>query len=1131
MGPVLLIFVWALIVLSNFVPNTWFLGWDSLASSLNPVLSIRRSFFGSWQGFQGLGILGGHAYQSQLPHAIFQLLLSILIPKQYLRYIFSFLMLLSGPIGIFFISKKVFYKNNISELASSLIATLVALTYLLHFASVQTFYFQLEPFIAMYGLLPWSLFLLFQILKKPSKKKYFYFFILNFFFSITAFVPPVFISYILFVSVILIAELLLERNKRTLKIAFAIIAIIFLSNAYWIPPLGLFTINQKNDYLNSTLNQDTTPSYQLKSKYYGRIEKLAVPESLYFDSYDQNRFDKQSNLAEVLQPWINHFENKTIKTIAYFLFSIAILGIFSQILLLIKKRESKYAIGICGLLVILFLTQGETLLSPFSKIIESVPILGQAFRIPFSKLSMSLSFFLSLGIGGLLYSIYSLIRKKSKLASTLAITLSFLAIIPMLSYYSLPSFQGNYLYKGSKIKLPKSYEKLFHYLKKEDASLRIAPLPIITSSGWDIHKWEGKPGYTGSGFLWYDIKQAMLHRSFDVWSPYNESFFREAFHAQKQSDPEKLLNVLKKYSVSFVLVDESIYDPNNIESKENIENLRSSLKQLSAKLAFKDDFISLYKINDKKELLSAPNTYKKTNGFETSRLNYDPIFDPNLAYISKKAETKNSSTFPFLEILKDSNNLLEISNNKDYAFISLNKNMDVKDENTFLEIPISKTGLQSYPSEISYENGELGIKITNPVKITVNEEEIDVPDFEKISMETATSNKEILVNINKQAVELNPGDSFEEFISLEYGKEILIEVIDKKSINNENNNELSSIDKDQIITKTVDANFWNTHQNNILSKLNEENNEIQIQVKSPIYKIDSKKISETKEKHCDPRERGSINKEYKNGKIIYRSENQGTLCDSAKFDSVSSSDAFIMKVKGENNSGLSPSIQLRGEDNALWSRIASTDSFYENNFLVIPENSFSLSNPSLTIDNRSHGLDISQNSIEAFNLYSYPIKLVSTISVNSNDSEIKNNSEIKKINYNLGFLYSVKMSSGSGDGLLAFSQAYNDFWLAFARPANTPAFSLPLFNKRGFSFNYSLLPHYKHNGWANAWMIENPGEYEVIIIFWPQLLSFLGYVLLIGTFLGFIIIFARDRKLKNKDQKIKNKLKSSLLGQ
>lgn len=80
--------------------------------------------------------------------------------------------------------------------------------------------------------------------------------------------------------------------------------------------------------------------------------------------------------------------------------------------------------------------------------------------------------------------------------------------------------------------------------------------------------------------MWYALPQPVLDRTFDVWSPYNEQFYKEISHAVGTENNEELKYVLNKYQISYVLFDESVIQPGNDNSTENIKKQRDFLDSL-----------------------------------------------------------------------------------------------------------------------------------------------------------------------------------------------------------------------------------------------------------------------------------------------------------------------------------------------------------------------------------------------------------------------------------------------------------------------------------------------------------------------------------------------------------------------
>jgi len=82
------------------------------------------------------------------------------------------------------------------------------------------------------------------------------------------------------------------------------------------------------------------------------------------------------------------------------------------------------------------------------------------------------------------------------------------------------------------------------------------------------------------------------------------------------------------------------------------------------------------------------------------------------------------------------------------------------------------------------------------------------------------------------------------------------------------------------------------------------------------------------------------------------------------------------------------------------------------------------------------------------------------------------------------FLYQIKLKEPNRNTHFVLPQSFNKGWLAFYFNGLKPVF---------------LKDHTLINNWANGWNIKNLNNQTVYIFFWPQLLEFLGFFLLVPT--------------------------------
>ena len=104
---VILLCVFLSVFLTNFPFSSFFSGWDNLHPEFNLLLNLKRGFAYVFQANQGLGTFGGHGYSATLPHTLVIWVMSLVTPVMFARSIFTFLMLLAGSLGVFYLTHKI----------------------------------------------------------------------------------------------------------------------------------------------------------------------------------------------------------------------------------------------------------------------------------------------------------------------------------------------------------------------------------------------------------------------------------------------------------------------------------------------------------------------------------------------------------------------------------------------------------------------------------------------------------------------------------------------------------------------------------------------------------------------------------------------------------------------------------------------------------------------------------------------------------------------------------------------------------------------------------------------------------------------------------------------------------------
>jgi hypothetical protein len=1065
---------WASILLTNYRFGTQLLGWDVMDSSFNPALNIWRSLTSVWQSHQGLGFLGGHGYLAQLPHALIQFLLSIILPAQLTRYVFAFGCLLLGALGVQQLLEQVSPK----EVSSSTLEwgkAVSGLLYLLHLGSVQTFYVHLEPFIVMYAGLPWIFWILARIFTSSptnNARNWLLFFTVNFFMSIIGFIPPVFVWYVIFVSIFLGCQLFHAPKKLTFFRSFGVAFIIAVVNAYWLLPVAVFTVFDSSNYLNSKLNRVTTPEYASISQAYGTLAEAAQLRSFYFETYDQDRFELEAATTPIMWPWINHQQLPLVSFIGFFIFVSALLG-WIRLGLSAKKEANavQASLVICGVITFAALARSVPVFTQLNELVSFIPVLNQAFRLAFSKLSMAMVLFLSIGVGSLFIWVFAQLEKNhSPFKKNLRIGLGGIGLVSLL-WYALPAFTGNYLYKGARVQLPSQYGQLYETLRQLPQGSRVAPLPILTYTGWDIQTWNGAAGYTGSGFHWYATNTPLLHRSFDVWSQHNEGYRNELNYAWKQGNVTALTNVFQKYHVTHVLVDRSIFVPNQDQTsnKEAAQLTDSWLTAIPGlRPIFKQGDIELYEVTTIK-----PAQFYITNSEDTTKAEaLAPRSALDLTY---------QKTGPYVsgdEVLRPFTNTFEGPVAQQISIddreITIQFPVQHISENTPYEVHPPKPGTPVLFSAVIRRLPSSFTLTLEPLLPTlqINNEVIVAPknlSFDLTQEVSDDPTQAQVITLNGQP--LNAPSLSDElplrstYINLEYGAPLTLQVkVDE-------NEELRSVE----LPADVWQQAWAYPES---ARVVLFPNDVMV-AKIPSVFVDAPLTQPNTLQNCDGQRRGQAEVVKNNEGVLLKTQDWGALCEYFLRTSITDRQGRVIFVEGERRTGKLPRvILLPGVEKPTYFDDILKDTS-TNYFNILPSTATEYF---VGLEEKSFGNDPGEYQLRKMRLYVYPAPFLNEIVLLKSGSSEKTKVTSTPLSSSWQFgsgILQVKLQAPNAQ-LLEMNQSFDSKWLAYSSTS-------------GF------LDHQVMSSWANAWQVP-AGEHTILIFYWPQMLSFAGYgVLLIGA--------------------------------
>lgn len=1106
--PLFVIFIIVLIISAlNYSQGTFLTGGDNLHPEFNLAANIKRSIFSVWQEYQGVGLLGGMGHAADLLRQIVFIPLTIIFGADQVRWFYTFNTLIIGSVGAYFLIRRLIHKYWTHDLFTLNLAGLTgSLFYLLNLSTLQSYFTPFEVFTAHFAFLPWMILVTLNYFESPKTRNLLIAAIVLLIATPAAYVPTLFVVY--GCSALIIALFYFQKTRTYLKTFIKFFGVTFLINSFWLLPFLFFSLTSTSINVNSKINQMATEGIFLQNKEFGHLADAALLRGFWFNNIEPNQ---AGDYVYMLSAWKDHLANPLIPAIGFIFFGVVLIG-----LIYCLKKRTRETLAISAIFVFTF-TMIVTATPPFSiindLIREHVPLFGQIFRFPFTKFSIlaSLSYAILFTFG-----LTFILHLKNKISRKIQIA-TFLLTIVALGIFMFPIFKGELFYTREKSTIPNEYFKTFEYFKTQDKNVRIANFPQYTFWGWNFYDW----GYSGSGFIWYGIEQPIMDRAFDVWSDKNENYYWEMNQALYSKNPKMFEDVLNKYDIGFLLVDKNITNPSSAKSLfvQETEELISEIPNIKKVKEFGS--IEIYKVtlkNPTSAFTSSMTQLDSVNAYNWS--SYDQAFAKNGDYYSNEAV---SEYFPFRSIFagKTSKDIAySIENNKDS--VDFTSSLPPTDEVSALEIPSLITANNTIPVNIIAKKNDGNINIS--LEIRSPEVYIKTGDVSKKVWENSI--EENLFNIQE--------DSYPLFLNINGTPTFQISELTEGETKVIGSTTLTMTDTNKIIISTEDEAFdgieitgdyikeiYSQDQSFItlngipkdttlivrVKKLNDAYSSIQI---DPIEEIAKNKSRVT---NCDNFRKDFfsyiVNKD-QSKELLELSSQNATPCISFYLPTLDHDQAYLMTVEHKNIEGRGLHLWVLNEDQktpVLDTYFTKNKEFETEQIIIPPMEKFGKAY-SVHFDNISIGKFKSGNQLGDIEVTPIPYYFLTNLSVLSENGILsfeKANIQTKHPNHSL---YLVK-SDNKEDYFLSLSQGYSPFWKAYYVNGQG------LFTKIFPFIGKPVKDHFMVNNWKNGWIINNPNA-NVAIIYIPQYLQYLGFILTLGTLIVLIVQTKRhSRRTKN----------------
>lgn len=1071
--PFLLLVLVSLLCLANFSQDTYLTGWDNLQIELDFGINLERSFNTVWQEYQGLGLLGGMGHGADLLRQLFLWPFSLVLEKHLLRYLWNFTALLVGAWGLYALALDLINRSRVTATPSRLLAFLGASFYVLNIGTVQNFYPNYDPFAAFFAFLPWLLWSLWRYLAQNSRRNLLFFALFSLLGTTFAYVQTIFVVYLLLLVVTLLAFLLSHRKKiaSNWQTPLKVLAVVFLSNAFWLLPVVYFTVLGSDTTVTAKSNLMSTGVTFLQNNRFGNFFDVATMKGYWFAYTD---FDRWGNMVYLLDAWKSHFYQPLVVVLSWLYFLLLLVG-FGALLIHRQKRLGAIRLSIIfTLALIVFILLGSN--PPFGFIYdflrESVPLFGQIFRSSFTKWVVPFSLFYSLLLTFGLAFIFALVKRR-----WLQWLLGLVFFVSLI-FYSWPAFQGHFFYERLRVEMPQAYFAAFDYFRHEaPVSSRIANLPQHSFYGWQWNDW----GYRGSGFLWYGIKQPILDRAFDVWSTPLEGYYWELQYALDQKDVGLLEQVWHKYDVDYVLLDTSVVNRNT--SKPFNYAALQELLQSSAQLELirEWDFLQLYEVGGGAPAADFVSLYEQAPLIHNSYRHswQDQAFTDFGDYLSWSTQDA-AVIYPFASQFTNHRQTdLEFLLTEDDDFFYLQSQADILPQDFNLLLPDFPRSSFDLPFLLSWELQGQQLQLTLTAKwpeVLFGDKRYYYDFKQQLTLDTTTCLRatDCQLNINNQL-----------FGPLTQAGELPVL--------------LHSRLPNTLALSTADSREYFAYQLFEVGAFTLSPRELTLSTSSPSLLVKIPKLSiyddllgdpslnQAETKTCRPMNDGSFYKELRSDGNYYQATGT-SACDHFYLADLPHPSAYLWRLDAQNLASLPFVFAIQS---ATLGR-SPLETYLDDgvNYQILPPTEDFHRGYTMYLSTDSYGRETNRNLLTQAQVFAWPYRFLSELKLTAQtaaEQAAVPASCDAIVQKRALWLYQVDVPAACNVQYLKLSQAYDQGWLAVSQ--------------------WQLLPHYKWNNWANVWQLQSTdAAHTVYVFFWPQLLQYLGFGLLLA---GFYIVIRK----------------------
>lgn len=1141
-APALLICAVALIIAwQNIIPGTHYAGWDNILAELNLGKYARQVFFGAWLEHQSLGAPAAQGHLSEIPRLPILFLLNLLFPANLVRYLYIFGTYLIGGLAMYAYLRWYWFSQytptKLSPLVANWLAGLGGILYLLHVLTLQQFYISFEMFMAQFAFLPLVLITIHKLfpaaeptnkvesikkqiktvlsrvpflqisVEQPSKHntvRYLLLFIaVQFLIAPSGHTPTVFYLAVLFTQLYGFMLQLPKGVIQATKVAFLIGLLTFVANAYWIVP-NLYYSAFNSHYVAESRN----------NRIFGPESLWAIKEASTWDNFFQGTHYlftwKDYSFANkefdfIFNEWQTHMEQPAV---AWLLRIIGLLTISGAVLLATQKKShtTRWAIlstylG-CTLFIWVDLFPTKYL---FDLLYRSESFL-EAFRNPFTKLSIIYSFVSVVVFTEFFRILFSSTLEPFKkkphtyIGTSIGIILLTIAAI---SYTAAPSFQGNFISEKLRITFPDQYQELFDFMQSQDPTGRVLQLPQHSHAGWEYYDWQFMypgNGYQGMGFYFFGFPQSFLNRDSDRWVETSDFFYHELKYALDTRNPDQFTKILNKYSVDYIIIDETKIDPHFSIGYQVEHDL---VQDSGLELVWQKDFLSVYQhtntINQSGLLLPDKVTLVDTN---TDRVRIDPVYSDVGNYFLSQDQNQILS-YPLAALHNPQPENVRFQDTQTHIFA------DVTQMAYQAVIPPILDDSYFTSSAIAFNDDALAIQFPQVTVKTDSHTHVlaQLPNLYFTAQQlfdnhnlTISQEDKLIVFFNDIGIIATHNQLVLPTLELTTNEPLKITLATFDNLPAPDASGRVATDLLNLVTLAeLDPN-WEEITREV--SFETQTSSIQATVLFPPLKVD---LAQNQSLNCATPTQGSVERIQLSSNdsaaegYRYIAKNYAVNCNGYNFEYVSPAGSYIMRVAGQNVQGRGTKLFL----NYLYPITMPEDYLLRDSEFDMPISVHQISQDvqssfHLNWESRSFG-KTSSNDIETIELRAVPLGRIAGISLQPVQSnlagDLSHQNTLTILDHSKLFdsIHTLQASCAQDTCWFGLNQSYDEGWIAWSYEPKHKVSSL------------KQLPHFRLNNWANGWQITS-ADSHVIVVYVPEVVQ-LVLQLLVGVSIVMLVSY------------------------